>query len=224
MDAASEDYYEILGISRTASTDEVKKGYRKLALRWHPDKNLNDRENAERMFKRVAEAYEVLSNAEKRSVYDRLGKEGLEQDDDDGDDESNDGHGEASQGARDAFSVFNEFFGGQDPFAEMDTLFGEGFGSEGFSKGFEDDFFTQSFGTGLSSPLSGKKAEPSRGTSERSSPSPSASPTKGKASAKQKAAAKEKSSAKAKAKAKSKASAKTKAAKVEKTATKKQKQ
>lgn len=71
------DYYDILEVSRTATADEVKKAYRKKALQYHPDKNPGDA-NAEKRFKEVSEAYEVLSDDKKRQVYDRYGKEGLQ--------------------------------------------------------------------------------------------------------------------------------------------------
>src|SRR6201986_806042 len=66
------DYYEILGVSRGASDDEIKKAYRKMAIKYHPDKNPGDKK-AEENFKEAAEAYEVLSNTEKRQKYDRYG-------------------------------------------------------------------------------------------------------------------------------------------------------
>jgi len=69
------DFYKILGISRTATDDEIKKAYRKLALKYHPDKNKAP--NAEEQFKLVAEAYEVLSDKKKREIYDQYGEEGL---------------------------------------------------------------------------------------------------------------------------------------------------
>ncbi len=71
------DYYEVLGVSRTASGDEIKKAYRKLAMKFHPDRNPGDKE-AEDRFKEAAEAYEVLRDQEKRQIYDRYGHEGLE--------------------------------------------------------------------------------------------------------------------------------------------------
>ncbi len=71
------DYYEILGVSRNATEDEVKSAYRKLALKFHPDRNPGDAE-AEEKFKEAAEAYEVLRNGEKREIYDRYGHAGLE--------------------------------------------------------------------------------------------------------------------------------------------------
>lgn len=73
----AKDYYSILGVSRSASDEEIKKGYRKMSLRWHPDKNPDNRESAEEKFKEIAEAYEVLSDKQKRSIYDQLGEEGL---------------------------------------------------------------------------------------------------------------------------------------------------
>ena len=69
------DYYKILGIARTASEDDIKKAYRKMALRFHPDKNKSA--GAEEKFKEIAEAYEVLSDKRKRDIYDKYGEEGL---------------------------------------------------------------------------------------------------------------------------------------------------
>lgn len=71
------DYYQILGLQKGASEDEVKKAYRKLAVKWHPDKNPSNRERAEAKFKEVGEAYDVLSDPEKKQVYDAYGEEGL---------------------------------------------------------------------------------------------------------------------------------------------------
>jgi len=69
------DYYKILGISKNASEDDIKKAYRKLALKYHPDKN--KAAGAEERFKEVAESYEVLSDKKKRDIYDQYGEEGL---------------------------------------------------------------------------------------------------------------------------------------------------
>ena len=71
------DYYEVLGVSKTASADEIKKAYRKLAIKYHPDKNPGDKE-AEEKFKEAAEAYDVLSNQEKRQKYDQFGHKCLQ--------------------------------------------------------------------------------------------------------------------------------------------------
>jgi molecular chaperone DnaJ len=73
---AKSDFYEVLGVSRTASTDEVKKAFRRLAMQYHPDRNQED--GAEAQFKAVSEAYEVLSDPEKRAAYDRYGHAGLD--------------------------------------------------------------------------------------------------------------------------------------------------
>jgi len=70
------DYYNILDISKNASAEEIKKAYRKSAVKYHPDKNPGDAE-AEKKFKEISEAYEVLSDEKKRQIYDRYGKEGL---------------------------------------------------------------------------------------------------------------------------------------------------
>ncbi|MFN7182543.1 MAG: DnaJ domain-containing protein, partial [Planctomycetota bacterium] len=71
------DYYEILGVRRDASPEEIRRAYREAAFKYHPDRNPNDKE-AEKKFKEVAEAYEVLSDPEKRSRYDKFGSAGLE--------------------------------------------------------------------------------------------------------------------------------------------------
>ena len=71
------DYYEILEITRTSDKETIKKAYRKMALKYHPDRNPDDK-NAEEQFKRINEAYEVLSDDSKRQIYDKYGKEGLQ--------------------------------------------------------------------------------------------------------------------------------------------------
>ncbi|GJP50270.1 hypothetical protein CLOM_g9408 [Closterium sp. NIES-68] len=71
------DYYEVLQVPKTASDDDLKKAYRKLAMKWHPDKNPTCKTEAEAKFKEISEAYEVLSDSQKRAVYDQYGEEGL---------------------------------------------------------------------------------------------------------------------------------------------------
>lgn len=96
------DYYEILGVPKSASVDEIKKAYRKQALKYHPDKNPNNKE-AEEKFKEAAEAYEVLSNADKRRRYDQFGHAGL----------GNSGGGFSGGGMtiEDIFNQFGDIFG-----------------------------------------------------------------------------------------------------------------
>ncbi|EGW05214.1 dnaJ homolog subfamily B member 7 [Cricetulus griseus] len=106
------DYYEVLGVQRYASTEDIKRAYRKVALKWHPDKNPENKEEAEQKFKEVAEAYEVLSNSEKRNIYDKYGKEGLNGGGSHLDDESE--YGFTFHKADD---VFKEIFGERDPFS-----------------------------------------------------------------------------------------------------------
>jgi molecular chaperone DnaJ len=74
---AKRDYYEVLGVGKNASADEIKRAYRRMAMKYHPDKNPGNKEEAETKFKECAEAYEILSDAEKRQRYDQFGHEGL---------------------------------------------------------------------------------------------------------------------------------------------------
>src|SRR5437763_940214 len=74
---AKRDYYEVLEVTKTVTTDELKVSYRKLAMRFHPDRNPGDPE-AEAKFKEATEAFEVLADADKRAAYDRFGHEGLQ--------------------------------------------------------------------------------------------------------------------------------------------------
>ena len=73
---AKRDYYEILGVSKNATKDDLKKAYRKLAMQYHPDRNPDDKASEEK-FKEAAEAYEVLNDDNKRTQYDRFGHEGM---------------------------------------------------------------------------------------------------------------------------------------------------
>ena len=111
---AKRDFYDILGVSKGASDDELKKAYRKLAIKYHPDKN-PDNPEAEEKFKEAAEAYEVLSNADKRAQYDRFGHDGMRG-----------GFGGAGGGMNmeDIFSQFGDIFGGGG--SPFDSFFGGG--------------------------------------------------------------------------------------------------
>ncbi len=100
---AKRDYYEVLGVSRNASNEEIKKAYRKLALRYHPDKNPGDK-SAEDKFKEAAEAYEVLSDDQKRARYNQFGHAGLSG--------SGQGFGAGGMTIEDIFSQFGDIFGG----------------------------------------------------------------------------------------------------------------
>lgn len=125
-----EDYYSLLGINRQADEDQIKKAYRKMAMKYHPDRN-KDNPKAEDQFKKVSEAYAVLSDAEKRKQYDRFGSDGFKQ----------------KYSQEDIFRNFNadEIFqkfgfrpsGGGDPFQGIHEMFS---GGGGFSQNFGDIF------------------------------------------------------------------------------------
>ena len=121
---AKRDYYEVLGVDKSASADEIKKAYRKKAIQYHPDKNPGDKE-AEEKFKEAAEAYEVLSNPDKRARYDQFGHEGMS---------GAGGFGGGFGGGQgmsmdDIFSMFGDIFGGHGGFGGF-----SGFGGGGSSQ------------------------------------------------------------------------------------------
>lgn len=128
MQSKSKDYYATLGLSKKASEEDIKKAYRKMALKYHPDKNKST--GAEEKFKEIAEAYEVLSDPQKRKVYDQYGGDGLR-------DGGYDMGGGGGKGYTYTFhgdprATFEAFFGGSNPFSQFST--GGGF-SDMFMEG-----------------------------------------------------------------------------------------
>ncbi|XP_048227636.1 dnaJ homolog subfamily B member 1 isoform X2 [Ricinus communis] len=119
------DYYNVLKVNRNATDDDLKKSYRRLAMKWHPDKNPNNKKEAEAKFKQISEAYEVLSDPQKRAIYDQYGEEGLKDMPPPGSGGFSPGNGSGGGSSgfnpRNAEDIFAEFFGSS-PF---------GFGSSG---------------------------------------------------------------------------------------------
>ncbi|XP_053953130.1 dnaJ protein homolog 1 isoform X2 [Anastrepha ludens] len=144
------DFYKILGINRNANDDEIKKAYRKLALKYHPDKNKTP--EAEEKFKEIAEGYEILSDKKKRDIYDQYGEEGLKGG-------IPGGPGEQEGGSRtyqfhgDPRATFAQFFGSSDPFgiffssSDPSRMFGD---SQNIfmATGNDDDIYSQMGGGG----------------------------------------------------------------------------
>ena len=118
------DYYDVLGVSRNTSADEIKKAYRKLAIKYHPDKNPDDK-TAEDKFKEAAEAYEVLSNPEKKQRYDHYGHAGV------GGASSGGGYGGGGMNMEDIFSQFGDIFGSGGGGSPFESFFGGGQQSRG---------------------------------------------------------------------------------------------
>ena len=117
---AKRDYYEVLGVDKNASANDIKKAYRKLAIQYHPDKNPGDKE-AEEKFKEAAEAYGVLSDPDKKARYDQFGFEGVSG-------AGGSGFGGAGMDINDIFSMFGDIFGGRGGFGGFGG-FGGGGGS-----------------------------------------------------------------------------------------------
>ncbi|XP_047972712.1 dnaJ homolog subfamily B member 13-like [Salvia hispanica] len=151
------DYYKILQVDKNAKDDDLKKAYRKLAMKWHPDKNPNNKKDAEAKFKQISEAYDVLSDPQKRAVYDQYGEEGLKGGVPPPETaggatffQSGDGPNVFRFNPRNADDIFAEFFG----FSSG----GGGGGMRGATRGFGgsmfgDDIFS-SFGGGDARPMS----------------------------------------------------------------------
>jgi DnaJ family protein B protein 4 len=137
------DYYQILGVQRGATEEEIKKAYKKLALKWHPDRNRENTNEAEAKFKEIAEAYEVLVDKQKREIYDQYGEEGLKAGFGAGGPGGGPGGGVRFGGFSDPFKIFQEMFGrgGMGGMGGMggslflfhgDDDFDDGFGGGGF--------------------------------------------------------------------------------------------
>ena len=120
------DYYEVLGVEKTADGEAIKKAYRKLALQYHPDRNSGDKD-AEDKFKEATEAYEILRDADKRAAYDRYGHAGVKRGG-----AGNAGAGFGGFGFEDALNIFMRDFGG---FSGFDDVFGGRRGRGGVQKG-----------------------------------------------------------------------------------------
>jgi|UniRef100_UPI004048F6F1 molecular chaperone DnaJ len=123
---AKEDYYELLGVGKSATPEELKKAYRKKAVQFHPDKNPGNKE-AEDTFKKVSEAYDVLNNADKRAAYDRYGHAAFQ----------NGGGGSRAGGGgfHDPFDIFRDVFGQGGGGGVFDEMFGGGGGRDGSRDG-----------------------------------------------------------------------------------------
>jgi len=119
MATAKRDYYEVLGVAKTANADEIKKAFRELAKKWHPDRNPDKKAEAEEKFKEIAEAYSVLSDDEKRKRYDQFGHEGLAG-----------GGGSPDFSGVSVEDIFSSFFGGR-----SGSIFEEIFGGSGGGAG-----------------------------------------------------------------------------------------
>ena len=116
--ADKRDYYEVLGVSKTATADEIKSAYRKLAMKYHPDRNPGDKA-AEEKFKEAAEAYDVLHDPQKRQQYDQFGHAGING-------QGSGGFGAGGMSMDDIFSMFGDLFGGRGGGGGFEEFFGGG--------------------------------------------------------------------------------------------------
>ncbi|XP_042438584.1 dnaJ homolog subfamily B member 4-like [Zingiber officinale] len=167
------DYYKILGVDKGAKEDDLKKAYRKLAMKWHPDKNPNNKKEAEAKFKQISEAYEVLSDPQKRAVYDQYGEEGLK-----GQvpppgaggpggatffSSGGDGPTSFRFNPRNADDIFAEFFGFSSPFGGVSSGAGSARAGSRFPGRMgmlNEDFFGSSFGGAGEGASQPRKAAP----------------------------------------------------------------
>jgi len=133
--AAKSDYYDILGVSKDASADEIKKAYRKKALEWHPDRHKDNKEEAEKRFKEVNEAYQILSDPQKKSAYDQFGHSAFSP-------------GGAAAGGFGGQSPFGGQSGRWGPFQYTYTTSGDGSPFAGFDFGDPFEIFESFFGGG----------------------------------------------------------------------------
>eukprot|EP00607_Mallomonas_marina_P008311 CAMPEP_0182418130 /NCGR_PEP_ID=MMETSP1167-20130531/2599_1 /TAXON_ID=2988 /ORGANISM="Mallomonas Sp, Strain CCMP3275" /LENGTH=486 /DNA_ID=CAMNT_0024592163 /DNA_START=136 /DNA_END=1597 /DNA_ORIENTATION=+ len=147
------DYYKILGVKRSANDRQLKKAYRKLALKWHPDKHLKNKEAATKKFSEISEAYEVLSDPEKRKVYDLQGEEGLKRGAGGGGPGGPEGfNGHSSQDTQFSNGGGTFHFEGSDPFNMFESFFGRrdatgsNMNTQFNFEGFDSSFFRQSGG------------------------------------------------------------------------------
>ncbi|EPS71865.1 hypothetical protein M569_02888, partial [Genlisea aurea] len=131
------DYYNVLQVDRSASDEDLKKAYRKLAMKWHPDKNPSNKKAADAKFKQISEAYDVLSDAQKRAVYDQYGEEGLK--------------GQVPPPGAGGYPVYTDGGGGG------------GTGGFNFSRRSAEDIFADFFGFSSSSGGMGNAGRGSRG-------------------------------------------------------------
>ncbi|XP_014252786.1 dnaJ homolog subfamily B member 6-like isoform X4 [Cimex lectularius] len=175
------DYYKVLELTKGCSTADIKKAYRRLALKWHPDKNPDNPEEANKKFKEISEAYEVLSDDKKRRMYDQYGREGLN-------DRMPRGRSRTFNDAddleglfgfpftfRDPEDVFREFFGNSGLFRDvgggrhgMDSLstifspFGFNMGADMFGDNSSFTSFSTSFGSGMGGNVSKRTSTSTR--------------------------------------------------------------